>query len=99
MPVVSTVASVVKPFIAGSCYPACSIDLRTRIRVVEHLCSRAGLASNCRLAVLAGAFPRLSTEQLAAADDADRLVRKACRAAVISCLAFDGLACRAPSAV
>ena len=36
-------------------------------------------------------------EQMAAADEADSVHRKACRAAGISCLAADGFACSAPA--
>ena len=35
-------------------------------------------------------------DQMTAADEADRVHRKACRAAGISYLAADGFACRAP---
>ena len=58
---------------------------------------RRGVGGACRQAVLSGAFSQMDGDQMAAADEADRVHLKACWAAGISCLAADGFACRAPA--
>ncbi len=88
------VATTVKPLLAGSICQGCRVDFRTRIRLVEHLRPRGGVANDCRRYVLSGAAPRLDPSALAALDEGDPLLRKACREAGISPLASDGFACR-----
>ena len=55
----------------GIC-PVCGDDHHCRLRVMRHLERAIG----CREAMLAGAIPRLSDEEVAAADAVDREVRK-----------------------
>ena len=92
------VSTAVKPLLAGSICPGCGIDFRTRIRFAEHLRPTGWIANDCRRHVLSGAVPRLDPSALAALDEGDRLLRKACREAGISTLASDGFACRASTA-
>ncbi len=95
--------TAVKPVCPGSVCPACGTDFWLSFRVVVRMRQHTGVASGsgaggfCRQAVLSGAFPRMDGDQMAAADEADRVHRKACRAAGISCLAADGFACRSPA--
>jgi hypothetical protein len=80
--------TAVKPFIASSICPAC------RIRIVQHVRPRTDSSNVCRAAVLSGAFPQVPEAILRAADVADRLARKSCRAAGLDPLASEGLARR-----
>ena len=73
--------------IGGTC-PVCSQDFRHRLRVLHHLRPRKGKAGTCRAEVLTGRFLGMhSPEEVAAADEADRLHRRTCRRAGIHILA------------
>ena len=73
--------------IDGSC-PVCGLDFRHRLRVLHHLRERNGVAGPCREEVLTGRFLGLhSIDVVSAADEADRLHRRACRRAGIHILA------------
>ena len=97
----------VKPFCPDAVCPVCGTDFRSRLRVIAHLRSRPtvagsaggwrrGAAGACRALLLEGDYPRLSADEQLAADERDRLHRKACRTAGISVLSAGGFACRAP---
>jgi hypothetical protein len=77
--------------LGGTC-PVCSQDFRHRLRVLHHLRARRGAIGLCRAEVLTGRFLGLhSVEEVAAADEADRLHRRACRRAGIHILAGPGV--------
>ena len=56
--------------------PACGADFRSRIRVLRHL---AHGAADCMAACIGGSLPRHTEEEIAAADERDRLERAAKR--------------------
>ena len=100
----------VLPLCPDAVCPVCGTDFRSRLRVIAHLRARAtvqatagswrrGAAGACRALLLAGGYPRMSEAELLAANESDRLHRKACRAAGISVLSAGGFACRAPAMV
>ena len=87
-PISAPEPQLLRDSVIGCFCPVCGQDFRHRLRVLHHLRARPGAAGLCREEVLSGRFLGLHTaEQVAAADEADRLHRRVCRRAGIHILA------------
>ncbi len=87
-------AASIKVILANAVCPVCALDFCTRIRLTQHLRPRSDASNQCRLQLLEGGSPVIAADILEAADQADRLERRRCRAPGINRLSSDGLAVR-----
>ncbi len=86
-------ATSVKVDVAGSVCLVCPRDFRTRLRAVQHLRPHTDASGGCPAALLTGDYPVVLADARAAADVADRLRRRSCRARGVNLLGAAGEFC------